>query len=163
MASVYDNFPEVRHALKAIAQSWDFRGRGRWKTLGEDALDVVSQGIYDRTFNAQATPDGGPLSPLRPSTLQKKHRLGYPETIGVESGSMGSHAELQGERQVERRTASMTYGTNEHTRQEAEWFQEGRAGVQAPRPFYDLDDRIEADLDQLFEEVLEANLKALGG
>jgi hypothetical protein len=164
MADARSNYPEVRDAIRAVAQSWDFRGRGRYRTLGEDALDVVAQGIYDRTFLAQQLPDGRPLPPLAPATLRDKRRHGFPDTVLVRTGAMGDYRQLQGQRAIERRTASATYGTDEELKQRAEFAAEGsKKQNRPPRPFYELDGTIEAQLDALFEEVLETNLRDLGG
>jgi hypothetical protein len=164
MAGIRSNHEEVAAGIKAIAQSWDFRGRGRFKTLGQDALDVVAQGIYDRTVLDQTDPDGVPLAPLKPRTLARKRRKGYPDTIGVETGHMLDYRQLQGRRAIERRTASVEYGQDAIAEQEAEWFQEGsKTKNRPPRPFMDLDDRIEGELDDLFEEVLDRNLRDLQG
>jgi hypothetical protein len=163
MAGIRDNFPEVKAALSAIGESWDFRKRGLRKTFGQDAVEIVAKGIYERTFVDQLEPDGSPLAPLKPSTIEKKQRLGYPETIGVETGEMGKLTELEGEPVITRRAIRMTYGLDSDTQSKAEWFTEGDHPVQEPRPFYELDEVIEGELDQLFEGVLERNIHDAGG
>lgn len=166
MADIKHNLPEVVAAIKAIAASWDFRARGMRKTFGEDALDVVAEGVFERTFFDQQRPDGSPLASLAPSTLRRKRRLGYPETILVETKAMGDLDEIKGRRAIERRTASMTYGLGSDTfeAKKAEWNAEGNAEQnRPPRPFYELDDAIEGRLDDLFEEILDRNIRELGG
>ena len=164
MAGVTDNLPEVAALLNALARAWDFRGPGRFASFGEDALDLVAQGVYDRTYLAQSTPSGRALAPLAASTLRKKAALGYPETILAMKKEMGDYAEIQGERRITSRTASMTFGLSEGTRLKAEWNTEGDPKAdRPPRPFYELDGRIEDDLDGLFEEGLDATIRRLGG
>jgi hypothetical protein len=75
VASIRDNFPEVVAAIKAIAQSWDLNGRGRYRTLGDDMLDAVAQRVYERTFLDQSDPDGKPLADLDPSPPLHRHPL----------------------------------------------------------------------------------------
>jgi hypothetical protein len=163
MAGIRTNLPEVIRAIKAIAQSWDLRSKGRYKSLGVDMLDIVAEGIYERTVIEQEGPDGEPLAPLAPSTLARKARLGFPETIGVEHAKMLALEELKGERMIERRTASVIYGKDEQAKEEAEWFQDPSNPNQPDRQFMGLDERIEATIDALFEEVLDRNIREQGG
>jgi hypothetical protein len=162
MASVSDNFPEVRAVIEGLASAWDLRGPGRFKSLGDDARDVIAQGIIDRTVLQQLQPDGQPLHPLAESTIARKERRGYPTIISVEEGDMMSLDEVRGVGGMERYSMSIIYGTTGENQQKAEWFQEGTA-TQPPRPFFDLDDRIGGEIDTLFEDVLERRIGELGG
>lgn len=156
MARVTSNAAEVVAELQGFVGGLGFGGRGRYRSFGEDARDVIAQGVYDRTVLAQQYPDGAPLAPLAPSTLREKRLKGYPETILVRTGLMLSGEELRGEATVTRTSLDVEYGRTELAKQEAEWATEGsRKRHRPPRRFFELDRRDEADLDLLAQESLD--------
>lgn len=107
------------------------------------------------------------MAALAESTLRSKRLRGYPDTIGVATGEMLSQKELEGTPAVSPvdNTVTLTYGTKETTRQKMERFTRGRRrrGTQPPRPGYELDATIEADLNRLIVDVIERRLSHLGG
>lgn len=162
MAKVTSNRVAVVAGLKGFAGGFSLRGRGRTKSLGDDLADAIAQQIVDRTVLQQKDPSGRALAPLRPATLERKRRLGYPETIGVETKEMLSFAEVRGDVAVGADRMTMTYGDGDGAKVKGEWFQDPSNPAQAPRPFYGVDDRGNPDLDAAADAGLDAQAKALG-
>jgi len=155
MATVKSNYPEIARGMDELRGAFNMHSRGRYRTLGDDLLDVLAQAIFDQTVNYQRDPDNTHFRPLAPSTLARKRRLGYPDTIGVETGEMLSMPQLTGQRTITPRMASVVYGENESARQKAEWFQEGRKGKQPARRFFEINPLFEKDMETLIDEVLD--------
>lgn len=169
MAVVRSNLPDVVRAIRDVAGCLNMNAVGRHGRVGEDALDVIAEGIYDRAVLGQREPGGGPLADLAPATLADKRRRGYPDTIGVRTGHMLAMEQLRGERSITSSTASAEFGRDEEARERMGWFSEGsrrgrgRRRRQPPRPVYELDDAIERDLDGLVDEVVGNAITRNGG
>ena len=152
-------------ALGRDVDSLGFRGRGPRGMLGEDVADMVAEIVMDRTVNRQAQPDGSPLAPLRPATVERKRRLGYPDTILVETGRMLAQAQLQGDADLsDPHEMRVVYGLDDEARQKAEWAHEG-APNRARRPFYEIgtDPADLAALDGVVAEGLDAQARERWG
>lgn len=166
MARVTSNLPEIRRSLAELGQILNLRRRpaGSGRRIGEEILDLVALVIEERTIGRQQDPMGRPLSPLRPRTLARKRRLGYPSTIGVEQHKMLDLNEIIGDQVVTDKVAAMTYGHTSDQRAKAEWFQDPSNPNQADRPFYDVGKDGEKLVDAYIEdEVIERRIKELGG
>lgn len=164
MAGVKSNLMDIEHALHELGCVLDLtrvpRGRRR---LADEAVAVVAAGILDRTKNKQVDANGKPLAPLKQRTLARKRKRGFPDTIGVQTGDMLAIKELEGLVAISPKQVTMIYGDNEEDRQKAEWFTEGKEGVQAPRPFYELSKEDEKNLDILFTEAADQGIRDMGG
>lgn len=161
MAFISSNRAAVVAGCAALGRGLSLKNRGRYRSLGDDAADLIAEGEFDRTALDQKEPGGSPLKPLSPRYLADKVRRGYPRTILVRTKAMLALAELRGEVSVTADEMVMTFGTSEETRQKAEWAHEG--GRHRPaRPFVGLDERIEADLDRLAEEGLDRQAEDMG-
>lgn len=166
MARVTSNLPEIRRVLAELGQILNFRRRlaGSGRRIGEEILDVIAVAIEERTIRRQQDPSGRPLARLRPRTVARKVRLGYPLTIGVERHEMLNLDEIRGDQVVTDKVASMTYGHEPSQRAKAEWFQDPSNPNQADRPFYDVGKDGEKLVDSYIEdEVIERRIKELGG
>jgi hypothetical protein len=173
MADAQSNRGEIEDLLDRLAGGFNFEtpgidGRG----LGEELLDVVAEGVIDRTLAEQAQPDGAPLAPNAPDYAKRPAKAGKP--IGVLSGEMLSQLEVNGERWIDPERAEMTYGQpGSGARRKAEWFTRGSAenppgdiehsGAegQPARPFYALDDEIRARLGDRSSLALDEFLGSL--
>jgi hypothetical protein len=160
VANVTSNLQEVVNEFKSMSSSLTMLAPGRYKgRLGQDVIDLVAQGIVDQTVLGQMDPSDLPLAPLARSTLERKRRLGYPETIGVETKKMLSMKQLRGTNVVVKNRTEMRYGVDQQSRDKSVWFQEGvkrKGGTrQSARPFYGLNKKIVADLDALITECLD--------
>lgn len=163
--TVRSNLASVITSIRDVAGCLKMHAVGRYGQVGDDALDIIAEGIYDRTVLGQQEPGGADLAPLAPATLRRKEKLGYPSTIGVEKGLMLDADQLKGERSITSEAASMEYGKTELAKLEAQWFQDpNRAhGKQPRRPFFELDERIEQDLDNFVDEVVGNAIERNGG
>lgn len=171
MARADSNLPEIEAALDAVAEAFNFEAPGiEGKGLGHEMLNVVADGILDRTIAEQKEPTGSALNPLSPAYKAWKAGHGYPTLIGVKTGHMLSLVEVQGERVIAPDEATMTYGKPGSTddegktsRDKAEWFTDGDPARNRPaRPFYDLDEEIETAASDHAEKALDEFLDKLG-
>lgn len=162
---VRSNLPEVLRGIRDVADCLNLRAVGRYGLLGEDLMDLTAEGIFDRTVLGQQEPGGGPLAPLAESTLARKRKAGYPDTIGVATGHMLALDQLKGDRSVSADRATMAYGRDEEARLRMAYFSEGHGGRrrQPPRPVFEFDDRIDAELDALVDEVVIRAVERNGG
>lgn len=167
MAEVRSNLPEVARAIADVAGCLNMHAVGRYGRVGEDALDIIAEGIYDRAVLGQREPSGVPLAKLSPVTLALKRERGQPDTIGVATGQMLALEQLKGERAISSGAASVEYGRDAEAKLKMEWFSEGRRKGrrrrQPPRPVFELDDRIERDLDDFVDEVVGNAVTRNGG
>jgi hypothetical protein len=166
MADVRSNLAEVTRAIRDVAGCLNMNAVGRHGRVGEDALDIIAEGIYDRAVLGQREPGGGPLAKLSPFTLEDKARHGYPSTIGVRTGHMLAMDQLKGERAISSGAASVEYGRDAEAKERMDWFTRGRRRGrrrQPPRPVFELDDRIEEDLDDFVDEVVDNAIRRNGG
>ena len=161
-ASDLDRIPrEIGATLDRI----DFNGRGPRTTFGNDLADMFASIIVYRTLVDQVDPEGNPLAPLAEATLFRKAALGFPETVGYETGLMLSVEEVKGDVQIDYNGMHMTYGKTDKAKQEAEWFENPTRGNQPPRKFYGIGDRPEdlQRIDELIEECLSLQFEDLWG
>lgn len=173
MADVQSNQEEIQRLLDQLAGGFNFTTPGTdGRGLGEELLDVVAEGVIDRTLAEQNQPDGAPLAPNAESYAASREKAGKP--IGVLSGEMLSQLEVSGERVIGPERAEMTYGQpGSEARRKAEWFTRGSAenppgdiehsGAegQPSRPFYALDDAIRARLGDRSNLALDEFLGSL--
>lgn len=139
----------------------DFTRRGpNGKQVGAELLDVVVEGIHERSLNDQAAPDGSPWPDLSPKYEAWKAKKGYPTIIGVRKGEMMSAVELAGRREITPDEAAMHFGVTPEVIQRGEYFTEG-GGVK-PRPFYQLDDLISAEVQRRARLAVEKLVDDLG-
>ena len=165
MAQVKSNAAEVAAGVVRLVQGLGYQGRGAVKaTLAEDVRDGVAQVILERTVLDQRGSDGLPLAPLAPSTIERKRRLGFPETILVETGKMLAESQLRGEAEVSRESVGIVYGTTEENRLKAEWAHEGRRRKprRRKRPFFALTEADDPVLDRIHEKGLDVQAEAGG-
>lgn len=166
MASITSNLPEIRRNLNDLGQIMNLRRRpgGAQRRIGDEILDVVAVAIEVRTIKQQLDPSGAPLAPLKPRTIARKIRLGFPLKIGIETHRMLDLDEIRGDQIVTSSTASMTYGHEDEEKQKAEWFQDPSNPNQAPREFYDVGKDGEKLIDNYInDEVIDRQIKVLGG
>jgi hypothetical protein len=168
MATVSSNLEEIAAKMTAVVDSFNFTAVGRGnKRLGDEALDVVANGIAARTLQRQQEPGGAHMEDNQGDYGKRKQKKGIPVGVGFYpvteqgqtkeiGGQMLSDIELSGERVIEEQTATMTYGKDGYAKRKAQWFTNGSTGTdgeksgaknQPPRPFYELDDGITTDLD----------------
>lgn len=139
-------FDEVIRALKELPKALDL-DRDR---LGTDLLDIVSDGIEFRAAN-QSGPGNVPWKANDPHYAASK---GY-RPVGVNTGLMLNHHEVQGERRIMPDRAIMTYGVDQDAREHAAGFTGGG------RPFYEIDDSDEALIVAACERKIENAIKAI--
>jgi hypothetical protein len=158
------NYREVAAAVSAVPELFNPRRRtGRGKRLGDEVADVVAMTIVERTRQQQLTPDRRVLARLKPATVRRKVRKGAPILIGVESGQMLDLEEVRGKVTIIRDAVAMEYGLGPEMEARAEFFQEGRPGVQESRPFYDLGRDGQRNVEAYVDEVAEDGRKAFEG
>jgi hypothetical protein len=148
MARATSNAEAVARGLLAIADAIDLTDG-----IGEDCLDLIAEGIADRTIADQAMPDGGPLPDLTAPYLKRKVAQGFPALTLVRTGAMLAMVNLKGERTIAPDSAAMTYGTTEAERAKAGYAHDGAPG-RPERPFYGLDDAIAAAVHARLAEHL---------
>lgn len=162
------NLAEVLSRIGTDVNSLSFRGAGNNGTLADDIRRTVASVIAERTVDRQQQPDGKDLAPLKPRTLERKRRLGFPDTILVETGEMLSSEELMGEvAELSDHSLEMEYGLSDSTKVKAEWATVGNdeTPLRAPRPFYEIGEN-EADrkaVDDTVRDGLDKQAKALWG
>lgn len=141
-----------------------FRGATPQGVLADTVRDAIVEVIMGRTALDQKQPDGGDLAPLKPATIARKRRRGYPDTILVETGKMLAQDELRGDLDVDDHDMTITYGKSGDTREKAEWAHEG-SGNRPPRPFFAIgDDPADRDVvDKVVAEGLDAQARARWG
>jgi hypothetical protein len=165
MAAIQSNFSEISSLLDGLADTLrpSRKPAGSLRSIGAEILDITAVAIEARTVTGQMDPGGEPLKKLRPYTIARKIRLGYPLTIGIETHKMLDIAEIRGDQSVSDSEATMDYGLDDETRMKAEMFQEG-GPYQKPREFFDLGSDGEKLIDEYIEnEIIPAQIKALGG
>lgn len=177
MARVDSNLGEIMSAIDAIVNGFNFTSTtGRsGKRLADKALDTIAERIAERTTARQMDSNQSPLAPNRGEYGEKKRTKGIPIGTGyypagnggqngIRGGQMLSDLELSGERVIEEKSATMTYGLDGFAKRKAQWFTNGSTGNagersgaknQPPRPFYDLDDGSKRMLDEFFGVELE--------
>lgn len=171
MATVSDNMDEIE-ALITQASEFDFTSPGtQGAGLGNELLDIVAEGVYERSMNQQAAPDGTDWADNAESYKKRPEKDGKP--ISVLDGEMMSMVELRGERTIEPYEASMEYGTQKITRRKAQWFTRGSeenapddieysgAKDQPPRPFYEIDDTITGQVNERVQQALGEHISGL--
>ncbi len=124
--------------------------------LGEKLMDATAAQIL-RDMEAEVDPDGRRWAELSAAYVEYKQKVSPGEPMSVLHGRMRTLEELQGLRRITAREGVMVYGTDEQTRQEAEWFQEGNSR-QPGRRFYAISAECEARLDEVCREHLAARV-----
>lgn len=106
------------------------------RTLGDQLLDLAVTGMLE-THGREQAPDGTPWAPLRPSTVRQKPGL-TKGLIGIRTGDMLDPDRFDpGRREIAPRSASWFYrhdGEETVSFAKARGFNDGRPGVQEPRP-----------------------------
>lgn len=170
MASIRSNGVAFKKAMiglgAALKLDRPYRG-GKGQIFGADKLAdqfaaVTATAIAIRTEYQQLDPQGRPLASLKSSTLARKHTLGYPTTIGVETHEMLSMEQLEGTRKVTSNELDIEYGTNDEARRKADEFTTGGHGAYDERPFFDLGTNGEHDIRELVENVLDHTVRTVG-
>ena len=97
--SIISNFDQaIAAVLKGLGNSLNLaRSRRGNARLGDQFADIIASGIQERTITQQKGGEGMPLAPLKSRTLARKRRLGFPSTIGVETGEMLSIEQVRGQ------------------------------------------------------------------
>jgi hypothetical protein len=168
--SIATNLADVARTVYGLSRVLGFkRTRIRGRPMGDVAADLVAEGIRHRTLEQQRKPEGGPLPANRGEYGEKKQARGIPIGVGFyppdqEGGEMLDKENLRGIVGISEDRVRMIYGTNEAVREKAEWFTDGNpANNQPPRPFYDLNPQIEADLGAMAEHAVDQGIRDLGG
>jgi hypothetical protein len=181
-------FESVKKRLEALANAlrFDSTEDGQvvhdiaTKCLGRDLAAHASVEITSRTLGAQEQADGSPLAANRGKYGQRKAKIGLPVGVGIKGKRskgrpMISLVEVQGKVEIgdEGKTLTMRFGTSEDVRKKGEWFTNGStkgigessgAKGQPPRPFYQLDAALKAELVAMIENhVREVIRRANGG
>lgn len=163
MASVSTNLPEIKSALRGLEDILSLSRPYRSGRLGDEVADLIAVGIQTRTIDEQQGPGGDPLAPLSPRTVARKLRKGFPATIGVETGEMLEIQQVRGMVAIGSGEMVMEAGLSQAVKDKVAFFSEGDPKNNRPaRRFYELDEEIEAQLDDLFEEVADERLRELG-
>lgn len=182
-----DNLPEIKRLIDDLVDSIDFTRKGAEAALGEALLDIVVDGVSNRSAEA-VDPDGTPWPENRGAYGAAKSTRGIPVGVGYYGlmtaardprttaptdelgGEMLSLQQLQGRRTIQPETAVMVYGTDDEVSRKGQWFTNGsdesdvgeRSGAdnQPPRPFYAI---AQDDLDLVSETLDEFVGDILGG
>lgn len=166
MATVTSNLPEVKASLDTIGRAFNFHSPGRYKTLGQDVMDLLAETIYEQTVLRQRDEDNTFLAPLAPSTKAAKSRKGQPDTIGVATGEMLSLDQIKGNRTIFATSATVIYGDSDSAQEKATYFQEGsrrKKRKQRPRRFFGVNALFEKAMDDLMDDVLDLTIRRAGG
>jgi len=169
------NLDEVDRLLGELMQTFDLTRVGSsGQELGRDMVAVAALGIVDRTLGNQQDADGEPIAENRGEYRKRKDKRGLPVGVGLaeQSGDrMLSLPQITGEVSVEPELCSMTYGQSEAAKRKGMWFTAGSDGSQGiepsgaknqpARPFYALDEYIEAELVDLCDQHAEDFLTKL--
>lgn len=147
-------FEKAQDVLHRLADGIDLTGNG----LGEDLLDVIVEGIVERSLGEQAAPSGAAWAPNKEPYASSRRKRGKP--IGVLTGDMLSLQQVRGTREITPTLALMTYGTSSEARRKLLWFTKGRPG-QEPRPVLGLDPEIVARLKATVLEHLRRSVGEL--
>jgi hypothetical protein len=157
----------IADEIEALADSFAFDKPGRGESIGKGALDLLAGRIQARCTR-QVDPRFRAWGPNLEWAKHDKQKIGKP--IGVykdpSPDSMLAMLNITGQRQIEARHCSMTYGTSKAAKLEAQWFTNGstdpgdgtqRSGAknQVPRPFYDLDITDRAAVTNYFKGVFD--------
>lgn len=174
MASVTSNLDaEIAPTLKGLSRLLVLSRPHRGKRLGDHMADIVATGIQARTLDDQKTSEGAPLAANRGYYGARKRTRGILVGVGLygstakgvsTGGDMLSFDQLRGRVAIGDDTVVMTAGLDDEAEAKVAMFSEGDATKnQPPRPFYELDETIESNLDQLLDEAIEAGIRDLGG
>ena len=169
------NADEIDRLLGELMTTFDLTRVGSsGQELGRDMVAITALGIVDRTLGNQQDVDGEPLAENRGEYKKRKDRKGLPVGVGLaeQSGDrMLSLPQITGEVTVEPEQATMTYGQSEAARRKSQWFTAGSDGSQGiepsgaknqpSRPFFALDQYIEAELVDLCDQLAEDFLTKL--
>lgn len=159
------NRDQVVARLRSDVVGIGFHGVGRDGRLSGDVQKVIAQVIVDRTINRREDASNAPLAPLKPATIARKLRLGFPETILVETGHMLAEEQLLGELAVDENHAiEIAYGKDEYAELKAEWAHIG--GPNRPeRTFFAIgnDEQDHAAIDGTIHRGLDMQAKLIWG
>lgn len=174
MAGITSNLDDILAAIDRAA-AVDFTAPTPSGVLGGDLVEIVVNGIRDRTVVRQEGPSGAPLAANAPAYAKRK---GYrpvgigPDRKGAPSGGdMLGEVNLRGEVDIRPDEVAMTFGASDWARDKGRWFTHGSdesaghgnysgAKGQPARPFYALDDAIRAALDERIDKFLEEHLES---
>lgn len=163
--SILNNFDSViAPVLRGLAGSLNLRRR----RLGDQIADVIAAGVRERTLAEQKEPDGNPLQANRGQYGKRKRRRGMKIGVGLygdeEGGEMLEFEQVRGQVAMSDDSLVMTAGLDAEVQQKVDWFITGNpANNQPPRPYYELDDAILADVDDLCDEAILDTIHDLGG
>lgn len=163
------NLDEVERLLGELMTTFDLTRVGSsGQELGRDMVSIAALGILDRTLGNAQDADGEPIAENRGEYRKRKDRKGLPVGVGLDEQTadrMLSLPQVTGEVSVEPEQATMTFGITEAARRKSQWFTAGSDGSQGiepsgaknqpSRPFYALDEYIEAELVDLCDQVAE--------
>jgi hypothetical protein len=160
MSGIIDNWGAVQAVFAGLPHVLDLDAPGYRDPLGDELLDRAALAVYVQTAYRQLDPDGNALAPLAPSTLARKRRMGYPDTILVETSEMLAINQLAGTRTVTRDFAMSRYGVSPWERKKAEYAHQGSRN-RPRRPFYAINDLARAMIDRHVDVVAGLNLNLL--
>lgn len=171
MASASSNLPDIIRTLDRLSGGLALDRDG----LGKDMLGAIAEGIADRSLSGQASAAGA-WDENRGKYGEAKRGRGLPIGVGLKKGEAGgqmlSLLEIAGEQTITADEASMRYGTEDAARRKASWYTRGSSGPgegevsgatdQPPRPFFELDPAIEAEVARRAEAALAKLVDGLG-
>lgn len=143
---------EIIADLQRLIRDVDFRRRN----LGRDLLDMAAEEVLE-CMDRQEDPDGLPWIPLSDAYAEWKSSHFPAQPMAVLWGHMKTRDQVRGFRQIEQTRAEMTYGLDNQSRDEAEWFQDPTNPNQPARPFYALSPqaihRADSLIDRWFDDL----------
>lgn len=148
---------DLDRILEDLADEINLEAPAPGGSLGAEVLDIAAVGIAERSLKEQVAPDQSPWADNEPRYAARKGGL----PVGVLTGDMLSLVQLEGERDISPRKATARYGVTQEARDKAEWFTTGRDGLNAERPFYDLDPEIESAMFARVDEAVGEFLSRL--
>lgn len=173
------NIDQVVAWLEGFVQSFDFTRPGVDQSLGRDIVNEVCGGILTRSVTERAGADGywpsvsdTPHPPWPSYRAAKRDRYGIDDEPNSRTGQMLSMTSLRGRTTYAPTEIQITYGTGQPPSssaaptgylsaadqavtdvQKAQWATEG-TDTAPPRPFFQLDDTIEAGVFQVVADNL---------
>jgi hypothetical protein len=186
MADSNSNIDELNAEIRALIKRINFNLTVGGAALGRALVDKIAWDINRRSINFQQDGDGIRWTPN--ATAYAKWKLEHygSNKVGAMTGQMLSLLSLKGQAAITDLALTMTYGIDRPSdrasvtnpprsggrrasaskpqptdREKAGWFEEGDPGRNRdPRTFYELDDAIEDDIEQLVGEYLDKLLSS---
>lgn len=164
------NLAEVTEAIERIADCLDFTRSGAETTIGKDLLVRAAREISERA-SVEKGPDGA-WKENRGKYGKAKRAKSLPVGKGLKDAPnerMLSLPHIKGEHDIQPLSATMTFGTDERSKNLGKYFTNGSTGAagdrsgaknQPPRPFYEMTPE---DEDAIFDLATIEIMKYIEG